>query len=94
MERQRYFRRGVWVSCGIVLCIAVYYLVVMAVSYNGRCLGWPGIGGGECSFWDYMSSMVILVFVGMTLGYWPVLLGIMVLPPLIGYLLDRRRSAI
>src|SRR5215510_700761 len=88
MKRRRYFWLGVRVSCYGLLCAAAIPLIRSYVFYDGRCGSlMPFIGGpAPCSFWDY-ASFDLLVFV---IGYLPVVLGMLFIPPLVGYLLDRR----
>jgi hypothetical protein len=97
MKRRRYFWWGVCISCGIVLCISVYYFVAFAMSFNGKCgIGWPGLSSPvECSFGEYAAfilNLTIFTIAVMAISFWPILLAILVLPPLIGYLLDRREQ--
>jgi hypothetical protein len=76
MMRRRYFLRGVYVACGIVLFIVIVLLVQIASSYEGTCGGFlPALAGPRpCSFWEY----------------WPLVLAILFLPPIVGYFIDRR----
>src|SRR5215510_4438598 len=94
MKRRRYFCRGVYLSCGIVLCVAVVSLVQSTMSYHGECGGFfPSLAGSRpCSFWDY-ASFDLMLYVVLSVAYWPFVLGMLLLPPLVGYLLDRRRQA-
>ena len=91
--RRHYFWWGVYVSGGSVLCVAVVSLVGSIMSYRGECGGFiPSLAGPKpCPFWDYASFNLIL-FVVLSIVYWPIVLGILLLPPLVGYLLDRRRQ--
>jgi hypothetical protein len=90
-KRRRYFWWGVYVSCASVLCIAVITLVQSATSYRGECGGlFPWLAGPRpCSFWDYASFNFILLFV-LSVAYWPIVLGMLILPPVVGYVLGRR----
>jgi hypothetical protein len=95
MKRRTYSWWGVRVSCSIVLCIAVVALVRIAMAYNGTCGGfWPGLSASHpCSFWDHTSFYIILTVGILGIVYGPILLGILLVPPLVGYWLDRRRRA-
>ncbi len=94
MKRRRYFWCGVFVSWGSVLCVAVVSLVQSSLSYRGECGGLiPALAGARpCSFWDYASFHLMLDVV-LSLAYWPFVLGILLLPPVVGYLLDRHGQA-
>src|SRR5215510_4832244 len=94
VNRRRYLWWGVYVSCGSVLCVAVVSLVGSTMSYHGECGGLiPWLAGPRpYSFWDY-ASFNLNLFVVLSVTYWPVVLGILLLPPLVGYLLDRRGRA-
>lgn len=89
---RRYFRRGVWVACGIVLCIAIVSVVLMGFSYDGRCGGFfPGLSVRKpCSFWEYVSGDMLVIALIMVTTFWPLVLVLLVLPPVVGYLFDRR----
>jgi hypothetical protein len=94
MKRRQSFWLGVRVSCGIVLSVAGITLVLLAMEYNGECGGfWPGLSSPHpCSFWDHASFYLILSVI----VFGPVLFGILLMlliPPLVGYLLNRRRKA-
>jgi hypothetical protein len=94
MNRQ-YFRLGVRVSCYVVLFAVVIELMR---SYDGPCgLGWPGLSSAPqtCSFLDRVSFSFTLYFM-VAIVYWPILLvilGILLIPPLIGHMIDRQREA-
>src|SRR5215471_14614975 len=68
MTRHSYSWWGVCVSCGIVLCISVFYFVAFAVSFNGKCgISWTGLASSvECSFGDYASFILNLTI--LTIG--------------------------
>jgi hypothetical protein len=64
------------------------------MSYRGECGGFiPSLAGPKpCSFWDYASFDLILFGV-LAIAYWPVVFGMLLLPPIVGYLFDRRGQA-
>jgi hypothetical protein len=82
-----------YVACGIILCIAIVSLVQMVLSYDGKCGGFfPGLSVRRpCSFWEYVfgDEFVIAMILGQ--AFWPFVLGLLFLPPFVGYLFDRRR---
>ena len=90
--RRRYFLRGVYVACGIFLFIAVVLLVQIGITYDGKCGGFlPALAGPRpCSFWEYVSGNVLLFALLIGATYWPFVLAVLFLPPLVGYLFDRR----
>ena len=89
---RRYFLRGVYVACGIVLCIAIALIVQIGFSYDGKCGGFfPALAGPRpCSFWEYLFGNVLLFALLLGPTYWPLVLALLFLPPLVGYLIDRR----
>jgi hypothetical protein len=96
MNERENLRLGVYLSCVIVLFISVFYFVTFAVSFHGKCgLSWTGLTTSvECSIVDYASfifKLTIFAIAVTAITFWPIALGILVLPPLIGYLLDRRK---
>jgi hypothetical protein len=90
--KRRYLLRGVYVALGIVLCIAIAFLVSVAFSYDGKCGGFfPGVSAPDpCSFWEYLSEDIALFAILLAVAYWPIALSVLLLPPLVGYWLDRR----
>jgi hypothetical protein len=92
MMRRRYFLRGVYVACGIVLFIVIVLLVQIASSYEGTCGGFlPALAGPRpCSFWEYVLGNALLFVLPLGATYWQLVLAILFLPPIVGYFIDRR----
>jgi hypothetical protein len=92
MMRRRYFLRGVYVACGIVLFIVIVLLVQIGSSYEGTCGGFlPALAGPRrCSLWEYVLGNALLFVLLLGATYWPLVLAILFLPPLVGYFFDRR----
>lgn len=95
MKRRQYFLRGVFVAGGMVLCAATFLLVLFGLSYDGKCGGFlPALAGPKpCSFFEYVFGNALLSVLLLMPTYWPLVLAVLVLPPLVGHLLDRRASA-
>jgi uncharacterized membrane protein YhaH (DUF805 family) len=91
--RRRYFLRGVVVAGILAVCIAAASLILMGSSYNGKCGGFfPGSSAPKpCSLMEYMFGDVVAISLILLGSFWPVLLVLLSVPPLVGYLLDRRR---
>lgn len=91
-RKRHYLRRGLYVTLAILLCVALVLLVRIGLSYDGICTSAiPEVGAPTpCSFWQYVSRNTILFGLILAAVYWPLLLVIVLLPPLIGYLIDRR----
>jgi hypothetical protein len=89
---RRYLLRGVYVACGIFLCIAAVAVVSLAFGYDGKCGGFfPGLSARKaCSFWEYVSGDMLVFTMILAVTFWPLLLALLVLPPLVGYAFDRR----
>jgi hypothetical protein len=89
MTSRSYSSWGWRISGYGVLCAAVVSFVGSAIALPcGISLGLMGGGGPhECSF---NPSIVLIFTVGTAIDHWPILLGIVFGPPLIGSLLDRR----
>jgi hypothetical protein len=68
-------------------------MVRMALSYDGKCGGFfPGLSGRrQCSWSEYLFGEVVAIGLVLALSYWPVILTLMIVPPFIGHLLDRKR---
>src|SRR5690348_12725814 len=95
MKRHSYSWWGWCVSCGIVLCIAVVLFVPIARTYHGTCGGFiPEISTPQpCSFEAHMSFYLYLTVGTEGVVYGPILVGVLLIPPLVGSMLDRRGRA-
>jgi hypothetical protein len=93
--KRLHFRRGVYVACALILGLMAVYAVCMGLSYDGKCGGFfPGLSGRHaCSLAEYMFGEVVAISLILASLYWPVVLLLLILPPLIGYILDRKRRA-
>jgi hypothetical protein len=91
---RRNLLRGAYVACVILLCVAIVSAVNLGLSYDGKCGGFfPGLSARRpCSFWEYFSGDMVAIAMILVLAFWPLLLALLVLPPFVGYLLDRRRK--
>src|SRR6476620_580830 len=91
MTRRSYSSWGWRISGYGVLCAAVISFVGIAIALPcGISLGLLGGGGPhECSF---NPSLYAMFTVGMAIDHWPILLGIVFGPPIVGYSLVRRRE--
>ena len=85
-------RRGLYVACGILLCIAIVFVVSTLFAYDGLCGGFfPGPSVRKpWSFWGYMSGDMLVMAMILMISFWPLVLALLVLPPLVGYWIDRR----
>jgi hypothetical protein len=90
--RGRHFRRGALVVLGMFVGIAIVLLVVIGLSYDGKCGGFmPWLAGARpCSLLTYVTGNVALLAALLGFTYWPIALALLLLPPFVGYLLDRR----
>jgi hypothetical protein len=81
-----------FIACGFLLCILIVSVVSMGLAYDGKCGGYfPGLSvRRSCSFWNYLSGDGFVIAMIMAVTFWPVVLVLLVLPPFVGYLLDRR----
>src|SRR5579871_2077206 len=86
--------RGVYVACGIAICFAMILVVIAASGYDGFCGGFfPGLSVRKpCSMWSYISGDVLVVAMILISTFWPLVLLLLVLPPVVGYWFDRRRT--
>lgn len=90
--RHRNLLRGVYVAFGILLVIALVSVANLGFSYDGLCGGFfPGLSARKpCSFWQYVSGDMAAITMILVLAFWPLLLTLLIVPPLVGYLFDRR----
>jgi hypothetical protein len=87
--------RGTYFAGAIVLCAVIVSLILMGLSYNGRCGGFfPELSAPRaCSFLGYMFGDVVAISVIMISTFWPIVVVVLIVPPFVGYLLDRRSSS-
>lgn len=92
--RHKHFLQGVYVTCGLLLCAAIFYIVDMVISYDGMCGGFfTGLSAREpCSFWQYATGEMPAIAMVVATPLWPLVLMVLILPSLAGYIIDRRRS--
>jgi hypothetical protein len=81
-----------YVAGGILLCVAIVSVVNLGIAYDGRCGGYfPGLSvRRSCSLWEYVSGDMLVIGMILAAALWPLVLALLILPPLVGYLLDRR----
>jgi hypothetical protein len=81
-----------YVAGGILLCVAIVSVVNLGIAYDGRCGGYfPGLSvRRSCSLWEYVSGDMLVIGMILVAAFWPLVLALLILPPLVGYLLDRR----
>lgn len=87
---RRHFRRGIAVTGGLALGLAMLALALLLASHDGRCGGYfPGLSAPRpCSRWDFVAADGPAIVLVLGADYWPLLLA---LPPAIGRWRDRRR---
>jgi len=85
-------RRGVYVTCGMLFCIAIAFVASAAFGYDGFCGGFfPGVSAPrQCSLWGYLSGDMLVFALILTITFWPAWLALLVLPPIVGFWIDRR----
>ncbi|MEO7728970.1 MAG: hypothetical protein ABIS45_17090 [Burkholderiales bacterium] len=90
---RKYFKRGIYVAITIAICLALLYLVITGFAFDGKYGGFfPGVSAPRsCSFWHYMSGDVLAIAMIVAITGWPLMLAIVILPPAVGYWLDRRK---
>lgn len=88
--RRRYCWWGLYVSLAMLMAITIAALVPIAMAYDGQCGSFmPFLGGPRpCSLWEHLSREAGLLFF-VFLGYWPLVLALLILPAWIGYMFDR-----
>ena len=89
---RRHVLRGASIAFGVLLCIAIVFVVRMGYSYDGKCGGFfPGLSARmPCSFLEYVFGDMLVIAILLVDAFWPWLLAFLVLPIFVGYLLDRR----
>lgn len=94
MKRQQYLRRGIYIACALVAGAIGVFVTCMALSHDGKCSGvFPGLSEPQhCSLWQYLTGEGLAVALLLLLTYWPLVAVVVVLPPAVGYFLDRRET--
>jgi hypothetical protein len=89
---RRYFLRGIYVAGGMLLCVAIVSVVNLVIAYDGKCGGYfPGISvRRSCSLLEYVSGDMLVIGMILVTAFWPFVLALLILPPFVGYLIDRR----
>ena len=92
----KYFIWGLIVDVVSLLALGLYWLVVIALNYKGRCgVFWAFGGDGHpCAFVDYLRQEMGFILLAVVAGLGWLLLPAAALMPVIGYLLGRRRQAL
>ena len=90
--KRRYVWWGLCGALAVLSFIAIMSVAQIAFSYDGKCGGlMPFLAGPRpCSFWEYLSGTAVLTIAILWGTYWPHVLGLLVVPTAVGYLLDRR----
>ena len=81
-----------YVAGGVLLCVAIVSVVNLGIAYDGKCGGFfPGLSARRsCSLWEYISGDMLVIGMILVAAFWPSVLAVLILPPFVGYLLDRR----
>ena len=81
-----------YVAGGILLCVVIVSVVNLGIAYDGKCGGFfPGLSvRRSCSLWEYISGDMLVIGMILIAAFWPFVLALLILPPFVGYLLDRR----
>jgi hypothetical protein len=90
MHKRKYFLFGLFGPIAILAVASISIILDIAAGYNGKCGGFlPWLAGPKpCSFWEYVSGNSGAVFLIVWITYWPFLLALILLPPVIGLLVD------
>jgi hypothetical protein len=80
--QNRYFKRGIYTACAILLCIVLAWAVCSAIWYDGKCGGFsPGLSVRRpCSLLEYLFGDEVAIAMIFAAIYWPVVLALMILP--------------
>jgi hypothetical protein len=89
---RRYLLRGMYVAGAMLLFVAIVSVVNLGIAYDGKCGGFfPGLSvRRSCSLSEYASGDMLVIGMILLAAFWPLLLALLILPPFVGYLLDRR----
>ncbi|MCI0613752.1 hypothetical protein L0244_12270 [bacterium] len=90
MRKRKYFYFGFFGPIAILTVASILIILQIAFRYNGKCGGFlPWLAGPmPCSFWEYVSGNSIATFTVVWIAYWPFLLALIAVPPLVGLVLD------
>lgn len=92
VRRNHYALRGLYVALAVLLCSTLVLLVRIGLAYDGMCTSAiPEVGTPTpCSFWQYLSRNAVLLCLILAATHWRVVLATVLLPPIVGYVIDRR----
>ena len=88
----RFFRWGLYGALAVPSLLAMVLVAESALSYQGKCGGlMPFLAGPRpCSFWEYASASLEFTALVLWDAYWPLIVLLLLIPPAVGYLLDRK----
>ena len=90
----KYLLIGLLIDFGIVVIAGLCFLGEIARNYNGRCGAFYFFGGEghPCSLLEYMKQESAFLLIALVAEMWWLILPAFLLPPVIGYVIGRRRS--
>ena len=91
-SHRRYFLRGVGVTIASLLIVAVTFASTLGIAYDGSCGSFfPGLSARQSrSAWEYATGDLVAIAVLLAVGYLPLVLGLLILPPFLWHLIDLR----
>ena len=77
-----------------LLIVAVTFAVNLGIAFDGSCGGFfPGLWARQpCSAREYATRDLVAIAVLLDVSYWALVLGLLILPPFLGHLIDLRQS--
>jgi hypothetical protein len=96
MHKRKYFLLGVFGPLALLVVASIVTILGIAFTYDGKCGGLiPWLAGPKpCSFWEYLSGSSSATFIVVGLAYWPFILALLFVPPIIGLFLDIKADRI
>jgi hypothetical protein len=96
MHTRKYFLIGLLGPLAILVVASIITVLGIAFTYDGKCGGlFPFLAGPKpCSFWEYVSGNSSAIFLVVWLAYWPFILALLFVSPVIGLFLDIKADRI
>jgi len=90
-QNRKSWQKGLLISSALLFLNFLYLFVSLSLGYDGKCGGLlPFLAGShECSFFEYLQQAFSFSFIIILVEFWWIIIPVIILPILIGWLIDR-----
>jgi hypothetical protein len=83
-----YYKKGILISIILLVVGWILLILIISLNYNGNC----AIPKAKCSFVEYLIDSLYLFSLRTFFGLWWMTLLILLIPPLIGNIIDKNET--